>query len=114
MYGFGDDSNPFSQYSRQMHTQDIWPLAVLLDLEVQPALRKNGYGGQLLARFEIAASAKGAKSGFLRVGWPGGTSPEGMNERNWRIGWYQRSGWHLLRNMDESDIVPFMYRIFPG
>jgi GNAT superfamily N-acetyltransferase len=111
LYRFSDDPGGFGFIRSQFGCSEIWPIAVLHDIAVPPDLRFRGHGTKALERFVLAARERRARLGFLRVGWNGWVSERGLSEREWRIAWYQRNGWHLLRNRADHLVVPFMYRI---
>jgi hypothetical protein len=107
LYHFNENvTGGFSFFRSQMPAPNVWPMAVLLDVEVPRPLRRKRAGTKAVQKFVDEAKAKGAILGFLRVGWTGEDS-----ERGWRIHWYQRLGWNLLQNPSEHLIIPFMYQI---
>lgn len=111
LYRFSDDPGGFEFILSQFGCSEIWPIAVLHDITVPLVFRCRGHGTKALERFVLAARERRARLGFLRVGWDGGESERGLREREWRIAWYQRNGWHLLRNPADYLVVPFMFRL---
>ena len=95
----------FAYYRSQIPAPIIWPMAVLLDVEVPPKSRRQGAGTAAVSQFVDEARTNGAVLAFLRVGWNGE-----MEERDWRVAWYRRIGWSLLQNPVEYLVIPFMYR----
>lgn len=109
-FHFADDPGGFEHYRAQFGTHSIWPMAVLLDVEVPSALRKQRYGRRAVDHFIMVAKQHGAGFALLRVGWPGGSSERGIAERNWRAKWYESLGWRMLRYPAEHIVIPFLYR----
>lgn len=107
LYHFDDQEGDFGFYRSQIAAPDIWPIAVLVDLEVPRSMRCHGLGTTAVLEFLSAARANGARLAFLRVGWTGG-----LPERDKTVSWYQRAGWHLLKNPSVPGFeVPFMYHV---
>ena len=101
--GFGGG---FNFYRSQIEAVEIWPMAVLLDIEVPDGLRCRGLGTAALKEFLEAARSRSARLAFLRVGWVGE-----LSDRDRTVSWYQRRGWQLLRIPPVPGLmVPFMYR----
>src|ERR1039458_340112 len=92
LFHFSNDPGGFAFYCSKISASVIWPMAVLLDVEVPHQFRRQGVGTRAVQRFVSVARRKGAFLGFLRVGWIGEIA-----ERDWRVAWYQRLGWHLLQ-----------------
>jgi len=106
--GFSRLSGGFGPYAAQIPISEIWPIAVLLDLEIYQVFRRSGFGRVALHQFLGYAQAKQAKIAFLRVGWYG-DDPDA--ERAWRIAWYSREGFRELANPSPKILIPFMYRL---
>jgi GNAT superfamily N-acetyltransferase len=81
---------------------DLFPIAVLADLDVVPAERHQGHGRNAVRRFIGEAIEGGAKCGFLKIGWFGNRTREG------NILFYEKTGWVLLKDLPPLT-VPFMY-----
>ena len=105
---FAQIAGGFSEYAAQIPSPEIWPIAVLVDLEVYLEFRKHGHGRAALRQFLDDARTKGAKVALLRVGWYG-DNPDA--ERAWRIAWYAREGFRELENRVPQLLIPFMYRL---
>jgi hypothetical protein len=105
LYHFSDGPGGFAFYRSQIPAPEIWPMAVLVDVEVPRRLCRQGVGTATVERFIDAARSKGALLAFLRVSWSGE-----MSEREWRVSWYRHLGWQLLRNPVEYLVIPFMCR----
>lgn len=97
----------FAAYAAQIELSDIWPIAILADLEVYQEFRNRGLGRAALRHFLSDARQRGAKIALLRVGWSG-DDPDA--QRAWRISWYAREGFHELKNTAPNLLIPFMYR----
>lgn len=105
LYRFRHQPSGFAFYRSQIAAPEIWPMAVLLDVEVPHRLRCQGLGTAAVEEFLCAARSKGARSGFLRVGWFGE-----LSERDKTASWYRRRGWQLLEIPPVPGlVVPFMY-----
>jgi len=105
IYRFHDDGG-FSFYRSQISASTIWPMAVLLNIEVPYKLRCQGLGTTALQDFTDTSRGKGACLAFLRVGWFGD-----LSDRDKTVSWYQKRGWQLLRIPPVPGlVVPFMYR----
>jgi len=105
---FAQIAGGFSEYAAQIPSPEVWPIAVLVDLEIYPEFRKRGRGRAALHQFLRDARTKGAKIALLRVGWYGEDSDAG---RAWRIAWYAREGFRELENRAPQLLIPFMYRL---
>jgi GNAT superfamily N-acetyltransferase len=106
LFHFSNDPGGFMFYHSRISAPVIWPMAVLLDVEVPHQLRRQGIGTRVVQQFVNVARGKGAVLGFLKVGWIGAIA-----ERDWRVAWYQRLGWHLLPIPPiEGFVIPFMFR----
>jgi GNAT superfamily N-acetyltransferase len=104
---FSNIPGGFAQYRAQIPLAEIWPMAVLNDIEVYPAYRKRRLARNILEQFLIEARQYGARTAFLRVGWSG-NDPDA--ERAWRVDWYSRMGFIELQNTAPHLAIPFMYR----
>jgi GNAT superfamily N-acetyltransferase len=105
LFRFNNDPGGFGFYRSNIPASVIWPMAVLLDVEVPHQFRRQGIGTKTVQQFVSVARGKGAVLGFLKVGWIGEIA-----ERDWRVAWYQRLGWHLLPIPPiEGFIIPFMF-----
>jgi predicted GNAT family acetyltransferase len=106
LFHFSNDPGGFNFYRSRISASVIWPMAVLLDVEVPHQLRCQGIGTRVVQQFVNVARGKGAVLGFLKVGWIGAIA-----ERDWRVAWYQRLEWHLLPIPEiEGFVIPFMFR----
>ena len=105
---FAQIAGGFSEYAAQIPSPELWPMAVLIDLEIYPESRSRGRGHAALHQFLRDARTKGAKIALLRVGWHGEDSD---TERAWRIAWYAREGFCELENRTPQLLIPFMYRL---
>lgn len=105
---FAQIAGGFSEYAAQIPSPELWPIAVLIDLEIYPESRNRGRGHAALHQFLRDARTKGAKIALLRVGWYGEDSDAG---RAWRIAWYAREGFRELENRAPQLLIPFMYRL---
>jgi GNAT superfamily N-acetyltransferase len=94
----------FEYYRQQIAAPEIWPMAILGELEVPPDLRRQGIGTAAIQEFLATARRKGARLAFLQVGWDGE-----LSDRDNTVSWYQRRGWRLLR-MPPTSEVPYMYQ----
>ena len=107
LYRFDHQEGGFGFYRSQMAAPDIWPMAVLVDVEVPHRLHGQGLGTTAVREFLDVARTKGARLAFLRVGWSGD-----LSERNKTVSWYERRGWHLLQIPPvQGLVVPFMYQV---
>jgi GNAT superfamily N-acetyltransferase len=105
LFHFSNDVGGFGFYRSQIAASEIWPMAVLLDVEVPHQLRRQGLGTAAIAEFLGTARGKGARLAFLRVSWFGE-----LSERDKMVSWYRRRGWQLLQIPPvPSLVVPFMY-----
>ena len=106
LFHFSHDPGGFDFYRSRISTAVIWPMAVLLDVEVPYQFRRQGAGTRAVQQFVSVARGKGAVLGLLKVGWVGV-----IEERDWRVAWYQRLDWHLLPIPPiEGFVIPFMFR----
>jgi GNAT superfamily N-acetyltransferase len=106
LYRFSHQEGGFGFYRSQIAAPDIWPMAVLVDVEVPHRLRHRGLGTAAVQEFLGVARSNGARLAFLRVGWFGD-----LLERGKTVSWYQRRGWHLLQIPPVPGLeVPFMYQ----
>lgn len=107
LYCFSHQEGGFEFYRSQIAAPDIWPMAVLADVEVPRRLRRQGLGTAAVCEFLDVARTKGARLAFLRVGWCGD-----LSERDKTVSWYQRRGWHLLQIPPvQGLVIPFMYQM---
>src|SRR5258706_6742627 len=85
LYHFSSDPSGFAFYRSQIPASQIWPMAVLLDVEVPHKLRRHGAGTVAVEHFLDAARTKGAVLAFLRVSWFGE-----LSERDRMVSWYRK------------------------
>jgi len=105
LYHFSSDEGGFGFYRSRIAASEIWPMAVLLDVEVPHRLRRQGLGTAAVQGFLDAARGRGARLAFLRVSWFGD-----LPDRDKMVSWYQRRGWQLLQIPPVPGlVVPFMY-----
>lgn len=105
LFHFSEDPGGFEHYRKQFGTYAIWPMAVLLHVEVPIALRKQGYGPRAVEHFVSTAQEEGAVFALLRVGWSGD-----LSRRDRLVQWYERLGWRRLKYPAQHIVVPFLYR----
>src|ERR1017187_4499707 len=68
LFNFSNDPDGFAFYRSQISASVIWPMAVLLDVEVPHQFRRQGVGTRAVQRFVSVARRKGAFLGFLKIG----------------------------------------------
>lgn len=93
----------FPFHRQQIPVAELFPIAFLDSIEVWP--KRQGLGSKGLREFLALASTRGARVGYMRLGW------DGEEDRLWKLEWYRRHGWLELRNGDPKCSVPFMYRL---
>jgi GNAT superfamily N-acetyltransferase len=96
---FGDNS--FDHYREKIPLREIWPMAVLHNLEVLEENRGRGFGKNAIGNFLQLAKEQNAVSAFLRVS----NGPGDQLEKNLHI--FKSHGWILL-DRNENDNY-FMY-----
>lgn len=96
----------FASYRKQIQLDEIWPMIVIKDIEVDPAFQHRTHGSRIMKSVLEESRAQGARTAFLRVGWH---SENPDFEREWRIKWYAKLGFKELANTNRKVLVPFMY-----
>lgn len=91
---FNDLPGGFARYRANIPLNTIYPLAVLLNLEIDENRRKSGFGRSGLDHFCRQAVQRGAVLAIGKVGWPPTEEWESHKERNLRF--YRDAGWVLL------------------
>ena len=97
----------FQPYREQIPFCEIWPMAVLTDIEIFPTHRRRGLARNALEHYLKEVQKQGARTVFLRVGWSGDDSDA---QRAWRVAWYSRMGFIELQNTAPHVAIPFMFR----
>src|SRR5947207_1187285 len=96
----------FERYRSHILLDTIWPMAVLIDIEVEPEKQHRGIGRSALSEFYGQAAQKGAVSALGKVGWTPTENWEVHRDRNLKI--YRNAGWVFL---PRHDLEPyFIYR----
>jgi GNAT superfamily N-acetyltransferase len=81
----------FDRYRSHIALETIWPMAVLIDIEVEQEKRRRGLGRSALDDFYCQAARKGAVLAIGKVGWPPTEDWEVHRDRNLKI--YRNAGW---------------------
>ena len=96
----------FERYRNHICLDSIWPMAVLLNIEVDQEKQHQGIGQSGLKEFYRQAGRKGAVSALGKVGWPPTEDWELHRDRNMKI--YRNAGWVFL---PQQGVEPyFIYR----
>lgn len=99
----------FEFYRQQMSAAEVFPVAYLEDLEIDPECRRLGYGASALRIVLARAKRRGAKTAFIRVGFYETEESSAFEDRDWKVGWYEREGFIQLKHEHSATVVPYMW-----
>jgi hypothetical protein len=104
----------FQYFEKQLPTTDIYPIAALLDLEIDYKKQKRGYGGMALGGFHAVAADHGARLGLLRIGTSAGESDYEV-AMTWRKNFYIKHGWTAFNTPPIPGLIlVWMYHLLPA
>jgi hypothetical protein len=105
----------FTYFEKQLPSFHIYPVAVLLDLEIRHEKRRRGYGTMALAAFAAVAVYQGARLAMLRIGTTGTDDDNYKDALLWRKDFYSKSGWVAFDSPPLPGLVlVWMYRLLPA
>jgi GNAT superfamily N-acetyltransferase len=101
----------FSFFQRQFPITDIYPVAILEDIEIQRNKRRMGIGRRSIVAFRAIAQEYKCRLGLLRIGTQGDEIETGLE---WRKRFYERDGWVRLEAPPIRELLPtWMYHLLP-
>jgi hypothetical protein len=105
----------FQFFERQIPTKNIYPIAVLDWLEIDPRKRRQKIGLLALKAFRVIAEEQGARIGMLRVGTGGADEDDDLESAlKWRRRFYECDSWVRLENPPSDGAAIFwMYNLLP-
>jgi len=104
----------FNFFEKQLARRDIYPVAALLDLEIDYKKRRRGYGATALRAFMAVAADQNARLGLLRIGTGGCEDDEYETAMLWRKAFYSKHGWVPFSSPPVPGLVlVWMYHLVP-
>jgi hypothetical protein len=104
----------FVHFKQQLPIAEIYPVAVLNDIEIDRPKQGRGLGTEALRSFRVLVQHYGARLGWLMIGAQGDEIEEGTR---WRIHFYEKDSWVCFKSPDIVDIVGisrvWMYHLLP-
>ena len=103
----------FNFFEKQLPRRDIYPVAALLDLEIDYKKRRRGYGATALCAFRAVAADHKARLGLLRIGTTIGAE-EYEAAMLWRKDFYSKHGWVAFNTPPVPRLIlVWMYHLLP-
>jgi len=103
----------FKFFEKQLPTGEIYPIAALLDLEIDYDKRRRGFGSLALRAFRAVAADRNARLGLLRIGTSGGDE-EYETAVLWRKRFYSTDGWTAFDTPPLPGLtLVWMYHLLP-
>jgi hypothetical protein len=97
--------NTFRHFQQQLPISEIYPVAVLNDLEIFRSKRQRGLGKKTLRAFRALIEECHPSLGLLMIGTQGDEIEEGTL---WRVHFYEGDSWTRL----ESPPIPGLIRVW--
>jgi GNAT superfamily N-acetyltransferase len=98
----------FDFYRRQIPAP-IFPTAFIESIDVDDKHRRQGYASAALRIVLARVKRKGVKTAFLRVGFNSSEEIDHLQDRDWKVSWYEREGFIRLDNEKPDNVVPYMW-----
>jgi hypothetical protein len=101
----------FQHFQKQLPIREIYPVAVLIDIEVKYKKRKKGLGRKAIQAFKIIAEEHGSQLGLLRIGTTGGDQ-DYESGVCWRRQFYESESWRCFETPPIKGLtLVWMYQI---
>ena len=104
----------FQYFKKQLPLTEIYPVAVLDDIEIDPGKREKGIGRRAIRAFRAVAEEYKSRLGLLRIGTGGTYDVDYASGLDWRRRLYAREGWKCFETppLGELSLV-WMYHLLP-
>lgn len=104
----------FQYFKNQLPVTEIYPVAVLNNLEINYKNRKTGLGRKAVRAFRVIAEEYKARLGLLRIGTTGTGDEDYEGALKWRIRFYESEGWRCFKTPPIRGLVlVWMYHLLP-
>jgi hypothetical protein len=102
----------FQHFKQQLPIGEIYPVAVLWNMEILLAKRRQGLGSKAIRAFRAIAEDYKPRVGWLRIGIQEG---EGQESVAWRQKFYETDSWVAFKNPPIDGLIAvWMYHLLPA
>ena len=101
----------FQYFEKQLPIREIYPVAVLKDIEIKYKKQKRGIGRKAIQAFKVIAEEYGSRLGLLRIGTTG-VDQDYESGVCWRRRFYESESWKCFETSPiKGLILIWMYQI---